>query len=108
MIAVTVAVLAISRVTLRVDDTGLRLGFGPGIRVRVPLDQIRQATAEDIRPLAWGGWGYRIKPGRRALVLRAGPGLVLDLRNGNRFAVTVDNPEDPAALINGLLTRPHS
>lgn len=108
MIAATVSVLAISRVTLRVDETGLRLGFGPGIRVRVPLDQIKQATVEDIRPLAWGGWGYRIKPGRRALVLRAGPGLVLDLRNGNRFAVTVDDPENPAALINGLLTRPRS
>jgi hypothetical protein len=30
---------------------------------------------------------------------------VLDLRNGTRFAVTVDDPERPAALVNGLLER---
>jgi hypothetical protein len=107
VLAVTVAVLTVARVTLRVDETGLRLGFGPGIRVRVPLAEIRQAEVADIRPLAWGGWGYRVMPGKRALVLRAGPGLVLDLRDGTRFAVTVDDPELPAALVNGLLRRQH-
>ena len=107
VIAVTVAALALSQVTVRVDETGLRLGFGPGVRVRVPLADIRQASAEEIRPLAWGGWGYRVLPGKRALVLRGGSGLVLDLRNGNRFAVTVDEPETPAALVNGLLDRRH-
>ena len=107
VIAVTVAALALSQVTVRVDETGLRLGFGPGVRVRVPLADIRQASAEEIRPLAWGGWGYRVLPGKRALVLRGGPGLVLDLRNGNRFAVTLDEPETPAALVNGLLDRRH-
>jgi hypothetical protein len=105
VIAVAAAVLALSRVTLRVDETGVRIAFGPGIRVRVPMDDIRQAAVEDIRPLAWGGWGYRIRPGRRGLILRAGPGLVLDLRSGTRFAVTVDDPERPAALLNGLLER---
>jgi hypothetical protein len=30
---------------------------------------------------------------------------VLDLRNGTRFAVTVDDPERPAALVNDLLER---
>ena len=107
VIAVTVAALALSQVTVRVDETGLRLGFGPGVRVRVPLADIRQASAEEIRPLAWGGWGYRVLPGKRALVLRGGPGLVLDLRNGNRFAVTLDEPETSAALVNGLLDRRH-
>jgi hypothetical protein len=106
-VAVTVAALALSQVTVRVDETGLRIGFGPAVRVRVPLADIRQASAEEIRPLAWGGWGYRVLPGKRALVLRGGPGLVLDLRNGNRFAVTVDEPETPAALVNGLLDRRH-
>lgn len=105
VLAVTIAVLSLSRVTLRVDESGLRLGFGPGVRVQVPLEDIRQAAAEDIRPLEWGGWGYRIRPGRRGLILRAGPGLVLDLRNGSRFGVTVDAPEQAAALLNGLLER---
>ena len=105
VLAVTVAVLSLSRVTLRVDQAGLQLGFGPGVRIRVALDDIRQASVEDIRPLEWGGWGYRIRPGRRGLILRAGPGLVLELRNGSRFGVTVDAPERPVALLNGLLER---
>jgi hypothetical protein len=100
---VAVAVLVLSRATLRVDASGLRIGFLPGLRIRVPMERIRQATVDEIRPLEWGGWGYRVRPGRRALVLRAGPGLVLDLRDGGRFAVTVDDPEPPAALLNGLL-----
>ncbi|HEY3006055.1 MAG TPA: DUF1648 domain-containing protein, partial [Kribbellaceae bacterium] len=70
VLAVTVALLALSRVTLRVDDGGMRLGFGPGVRVRVPLERIERAEVADIRPMAWGGWGYRARPGGRALVLR--------------------------------------
>ena len=105
VIAAAAAVLALSRVTVRVDESGVRLVFGPGIRMRVPMDDIRQAGVQDIRPMSWGGWGYRIRPGRRGLILRSGPGLVLDLRSGTRFAVTVDNPERPAALLNGLLER---
>jgi hypothetical protein len=97
---VAIAVVVLSRVSLRVDASGVRIGFAPGVRIRV-----RQASAEDIWPLAWGGWGYRVRSGRRALVLRGGPGLVLDLRDGGRFAVTVDDPETPAALLNGLIAR---
>ncbi len=104
-LVVAIAVFVLSRVSLRVDASGVRIGFAPGVRIRVPLERIRQASAEDIRPLAWGGWGYRVRSGRRALVLRGGPGLVLDLRDGGRFAVTVDDPETPAALLNGLIAR---
>ena len=60
------------------------------------------ATAEPIHPAAWGGWGYHVLPGRSALVLRAGPGLVLTLRDGRRFAVTVDDPQTPAAPLTAL------
>ena len=36
---------------------------------------------------------------------RRGPGLVLDLRDGGRFAVTVDEPGPAAGLINDLRRR---
>ncbi len=107
VLAATVALLALSRVTLRVDDGGVRLGFGPGVRVRVPMERIERAEVADIRPMAWGGWGYRARPGGRALVLRAGPGMVLDLSDGSRFAVTLDEPADAVALVNGLVGRRH-
>jgi hypothetical protein len=46
-----------------------------------------------------------VGPGRSAVVVRRGPGLVLDLRDGPRFAVTVDEPAPAAGLINDLRRR---
>ncbi|MFC0623751.1 DUF1648 domain-containing protein [Kribbella deserti] len=106
VLAVTVAGAVLQRATLRVDANGLRVVFGPGVRINIPLAEIRQAGVEQINPMQWGGWGYRVTPGKRGLILRSGPGLVLDLTNNTRFAITLDTPEPPAALLNTLLT-PH-
>jgi hypothetical protein len=102
-----VAGLALGEVRVTVDRRGLRLVAGLiGLPLkRIPLAAIVSASAAQIDPMAWGGWGYRVKPGRSALVLRAGPGLVLHLADGRRFAVTLDDPETPAALLTALRTR---
>jgi hypothetical protein len=102
-----VAGLALGEVRLTVDRRGVRLVAGLiGLPLkRIPLAAIVSATAAEIDPMAWGGWGYRVKPGRSALILRAGPGLVLHLADGRRFAVTLDDPETPAALLNALRAR---
>jgi hypothetical protein len=86
---------------ITVDRRGLRLvaGFLGVPLKRIPLAQIVSASAEHIEPRRWGGWGYRVLPGRSALVLRAGPGLVLHLRDGRRFAATVPDPQTPADLL---------
>lgn len=105
VLAAAVAGALLQRASVRIDRTGLAVTFGPGVRVRVPLADIRQATPEQLRPMEWGGWGYRVLPSRRAVILRSGPGLVLDLTNGTRFAVTLDNPDEAAAVLNGLLYR---
>jgi hypothetical protein len=99
--------LLFGRVRVTADRRGLRLVSGLlGVTMkRIPLDAIDSARAEEIVPLQWGGWGYRIMPGRSALVLRGGPGLVLTLTDGRRFAVTVDRPEEPAALLLALRAR---
>ena len=34
---------------------------------------------------------------RAAVVLRAGPGLRLDLHDSKEFAMTIDNPDTPAS-----------
>ncbi|MFI5935262.1 DUF1648 domain-containing protein [Actinoplanes sp. NPDC051494] len=95
------------RLRVSADRRGLRVVAGlAGIPVkRVALDDIASAEAAEIRPSQWGGWGYRVTPGASALVLRGGPGLVLVLRDGRRFAVTLDDPATPAALLNALLAR---
>jgi hypothetical protein len=87
-----------------VDRRGLRLTSAvAGVPLkRIPLTDIISAAAEQIDPADWGGWGYRVAPGRSALVLRAGPGLVLRLRDGRRFAITVDRPQNPATLVAAL------
>jgi hypothetical protein len=102
-----VVVLAFGRVRVTADRRGLRLVAGVvGIPMKhIPLADIVGAEAADINPLEWGGWGYRVKPTSSALVLRSGPGLVLHLRNGRRFAVTLDDPRTPAALLTALRAR---
>ncbi len=98
--------LLLGEVRVTADRRGVRLTAGVlGVPVkRIPLADIVSAGAADIDPLSWGGWGYRVTPGRSALVLRAGPGLVLELRDGRRFAVTMDDPQTPAALLTALRT----
>jgi hypothetical protein len=98
--------LLLGEVRVSVDRRGLRLVAGL-VRVpikRIPLENIASAAAEDIHAMQWGGWGYRIMPGRSALVLRSGPALVVTLRDGHRFEVTVPDPHTPAALLEGLRT----
>ncbi|MGA5303786.1 DUF1648 domain-containing protein [Nucisporomicrobium flavum] len=101
------AALLFARVRVTADRRGLRLVAGlVGVPVkRIALADIDSAEPARIAPMEWGGWGYRVAPGRSALVLRSGPGLVLRLRDGRRFAVTLDEPEVPAALLTALRHR---
>jgi uncharacterized membrane protein YoaK (UPF0700 family) len=102
-----VAGLLFGHIRVTADRRGLRLVAGLlGIPVKhIPLTDITAVEVAHIVPLEWGGWGYRVIPGRAALVLRGGPGLVLHLRDGRRFAVTLDDPRTPAALLTALRVR---
>lgn len=92
------------RLRVTVDWRGLRIvSLLLGIPLkRIPLAQIRRAEAAELRPGEWGGWGYRIMPGRSALILRAGPGLIVTRTSDRQFAVTLTDPEVPAGLLNTL------
>ncbi|WP_286344156.1 hypothetical protein [Frondihabitans sucicola] len=61
--------------------------------------------AGTIEPSRWGGWGFRISGSGIAYVARRGPGIVISRRSGRSIAITVDNPEQRAALANALLAR---
>jgi hypothetical protein len=106
-LAVPLLVLAVlGRVVVSVDHRGLRVRGGLGVPLRtVPLARVARADAAEVRAPDWGGWGYRVGPGRAAVVLRSGPGLVVELTDESRFAVTLDDAATPAALLNTLARR---
>ncbi|RKT31792.1 hypothetical protein DEU34_2868 [Microbacterium sp. AG1240] len=103
----TFASAAFARLRISVDRRGLRvvsaLIGAPLARIR--LDSIRSAEPATIRPAEWGGWGYRFLPGRSAIVIARGPGIVVHRRDGRRFAVNAPHPETPAALLSALVER---
>ena len=107
-VVVGVSFLAFASVSVSVTRDGVRVRSGrlgwPA--VRFGLDRVVSASAIEVRPLALGGWGYRGSVrafGRASWILRGGAGLQLDLAGGKRFVVTVDEAEEAAAVVNGLL-----
>ncbi len=57
----------------------------------------------DAKPRDWGGWGYRgslFLMKQAAVVLRKGPAIRVDLKNGKVFVVTVDDPTQGVAVLN--------
>ncbi|NEE44119.1 DUF1648 domain-containing protein, partial [Streptomyces sp. SID8455] len=53
----------------------------------------------------FGGWGYRIRPGRTGFIVRSGEAIVARQANGREFAVTVEDSATGAALLNTLVDR---
>jgi hypothetical protein len=99
--------IAFTHVRVRVDRECMEVRCGHiGLpRRRIPLEQVDSArTVPWISPRHWGGWGYRWRPEMgTAVVVRRGPGLVLDLGDGRRFTVTVDNADDAVRVISSRL-----
>jgi hypothetical protein len=107
LVLVGLVCLAFARLRVTVDRRGLRVTsslFRIPIK-QVPLTEIASARMEIVRPADWGGWGYRIRPGRSAVVLTAGPAIVVQRHNGTLFAVTIPEAELPAALLTTLAAR---
>ena len=95
-----------SAVYVTVNDRGLEVRLGGQVRVkRVSLQEMASVDAIDLEPARWGGWGYRVAPGRTAIVLRRGDAIEITYPNDRQFAVTVDDAATGSALLNGLLVR---
>ncbi len=100
-----IALLSLASIRVRADSAGLHVKYGalPWPTTNISIDRIDEASVIDVRPMDWGGWGYRgtlTLMKQAAIVLRAGPGIRLDLNDGRVFVVTVDDPETAVALIN--------
>ena len=110
ILACALPLMTLAQVRVRVDRVGLRVTYGwlPWPRTSLSVDRIDVASVIDVRPSHWGGWGYRgsLKlADRAAVVLRAGPGIRLDLTNGKVFVVTIDDPDTGVALLNAQVRR---
>jgi hypothetical protein len=106
------ALLSLAILNVRADDSGLHVRYGvlPWPSTDIGVERIETASVIDVRPMQWGGWGYRgsLKLMKQAAVVhRAGPGIRLDLTDGKVFVVTVDNPENAVALLNAHAQQPH-
>ncbi len=102
-IPVVAAALILSHVKVTVDNEGLKASLGGIFRRRFPLSEIYAVKAVELIPNEWGGWGYRTAPGRTAMVVRGGEAIDIQLTNGHRFAVNVDDAATGAGLLKGLL-----
>ncbi|WP_307059902.1 DUF1648 domain-containing protein [Streptomyces achromogenes] len=102
-----VLVLACSSVQARVTERGLDVSFGPlgWPSRRWVLEDIESARTENRTPAQVGGWGYRLSGLGTTVMLRGGECLVIRTAKGKDFAVSVDDAEHGAALLNSLSAR---
>lgn len=107
---VLIAIELFSKVRVKVDARALTIHYGHlgWVRQSVALERIESARGSRLEPMEHGGFGYRGSlrfSGRAALVVRAGPGLRLELDGGKSLAISVDDAERGARIINSLLAR---
>lgn len=107
---VAVALWLFASVRVRVSAGGLHVGFGPFGRPgrHWKLAELVSARAERRTARQAGGWGYRINGLGTTVMVRGGECLVVRTRRGADFAVSVDDAERGAALLNSLLARAKS
>lgn len=103
LVAVTLLLAASAQV--RVTARGLHVGFGPfGLPARHwALADLESARVEERTARQAGGWGYRINDRGTTVMLRRGECLVVRTRRGTDFAVSVDDAERGAGLLNSLI-----
>ncbi len=104
LVAVAAVVVIFAFVRVDADPDRVRIALGPlgWPRKTIPLGEITSAGAIDLVPLAYGGWGWRMRPGRRAYVIRGGPAIRMERANGVAVVVTVDEAQTGASVIDSL------
>ena len=110
MIVIGAALATFTSVVVTIDERGIavRSGAFGWPRVRLPLDIVEEAEEVNVSAMGLGGWGYRgsLRLFKKAAwVLRKGEALQVQLRGGQRFTVSIDDADEAAAVLNGLLAR---
>lgn len=107
MIAIAVALVAFSSVRVALAPNGVTIDIGPfgWPRHHIPIGEIAGAEAFEVKPMAYGGWGYRIRSGVRAIIVRSGPAIRIERTTGADTLVTVDDAAVGAISIGALAKR---
>lgn len=106
--ALLVAALTTTRFSMKIDDEGLRLRSVPlgWPRVRVGLSEITSVSSGETSGLSeFGGWGLRMAPGARGIILQDGDALRVERRDRPALVVTVDDADEAADVLASLLQR---
>ena len=105
--AVAVLMALFAHLRVRVDASGVSIGFGAwGLpRMSIALARIRRADAIHLSRFSWGYRGSIRLAGRAAIIVRRGEALRLELVDGGILSITVDDAETAAGLINDLVAR---
>jgi len=103
VVGLVALLFAVVRVTVSGDHMVVSLGWWGYPAWRVPLASVAGARVERVNPMAYGGWGYRVRPGVRAVVVRAGEAVRIVRDDGADLVYTVDDAERGAGLINSIL-----
>ncbi|WP_430478274.1 DUF1648 domain-containing protein [Streptomyces sp. P11-1] len=107
LLLLALLVLTFCRAHVTVDRRGLTVsGLLPWPRVQLPLERIETADSRSVDAVAeFGGYGYRVRPGRTGFIVRSGEAIVARQPGGREFAVTVGDSATGAALLNTLVDR---
>ena len=92
------SVLLFWKLTIKIDNETLRASFGIGlIHKTVPVANI--VACEPIRIRWWWGWGIHLTPYGWLYNVSGFDAVVITLRNGRRFCLGTDQPNDLVAAI---------
>jgi hypothetical protein len=92
------SVLLFWKLTVKIDNETLRASFGIGlIHKTVPVANI--VACEPIRIRWWWGWGIHLTPYGWLYNVSGFDAVVITLRNGGRFCLGTDQPNDLVVAI---------
>jgi hypothetical protein len=99
--ALVLVLVTFTSIRAVIGPAGLTVRFGPlgRPRLQVPVEDIVEVRVEHVEPMAYGGWGYRVMPGVRAVVVRRGEGLRVVRRARPDLVVTIDGARDAAGAL---------
>ena len=104
MVAIAILLVIFAFVRVEASEGRISIALGPiGLPKRkLSMDKVTGAGAVEVKPLAYGGWGWRMRSGRRAYIVRGGPAIRIERANGVAIVVTVDDAPTGAAVIDSL------
>lgn len=103
VVGLVALMFAVVRVTVSGGGVVVSLGWWGFPVWKIPFDAIERAEVEQVLPMAYGGWGYRLRPGVRATITRGGEAVRLRRHDRPDLVYTVDDAATGAGLINAIV-----